>query len=80
MHKILTILIACVLLTGCFTNQLQTRKETAYGKTFKCSYSDEQPYTGKVVYRAVSDYYWVMEWNLWFRITSSSTTNRRNTA
>ena len=62
MHKILTILIACVLLTGCVTNQLQTKQETAFGKTFKCSYNNDQPYTGKIVYRAASDYYWVTEY------------------
>ena len=62
MNKRTLLLIASTVLTSCVTNQLQTKQETAYGKTFKCSYSDDQPYTGKVVYRAASDYYWVTEY------------------
>jgi starvation-inducible outer membrane lipoprotein len=62
MNKISLILIACVLLTSCVTSQLQTKQETAYGKTFKCSYQNDQPYTGKTVYRAALDYYWVTEY------------------
>lgn len=61
-QKLIALSLVCALFAACVTTSLPPETETAYGKSFKCSYRDGQPYTGQVVYQAAADYYWVTDY------------------